>query len=115
MSVADDMSKYFRKVLDIGIGHVRATDNALLREHVGDDEDFPVTILEYHYGFLISAWHHSDGCDPFEVSEFEKNFLEVGFSKDLLALLKLAGEAGCLWLQLDQDGETVDGLPVFTW
>jgi hypothetical protein len=71
--------------------------------------------MEYRYGYLVAAWHHGDACTPEEVAQFEKDLLEVGFSKHLLALLKLAGEAGCLWLQLDRDGETVTGLPVFEW
>lgn len=110
-----DISKHLKKVLDIGIAHITATDNKLLREHIGDGEDFPVTILDYRYGFLVSAWHHCNAMESEEVEEFKKNFLEVGFSKDLLALLKLACEAGCLWLQLDQDGDVVEGLPVFQW
>jgi len=110
-----DLSKHIQKVLDIGTVHIPESDNGLLHDHVGDDEDFPVAILEYRFGYLISAWHHGEAREPEEIEEFEKNFLEVGFSKHLLALIKLAGEAGCNWLQLDRDGETVTGLPVFEW
>jgi hypothetical protein len=110
-----DLKPHIKTVLDIGIGHITEKDSKLLRRHVGDDEDFPVAIMEYQYGFLISAWHHSDSREPEEVEEFEKDFLEVGFSKEFLALIKLACGEGCNWLQLDRDGDTVDGLPVFKW
>ncbi len=110
-----DISKHFTKVLDVSISHITALDNDVLHDHVGDDDDFPVVVLDYRYGYLISAWHYSDSVDPYEIAEFEKNFLEEGFSKEFLALLKLAGEAGCLWLQLDHDGVPVPGLQEFSW
>lgn len=34
---------------------------------------------------------------------------------DLSAIRKLAEAAGCTWIMLDQDADTVDGLPVYDW
>lgn len=34
---------------------------------------------------------------------------------NLKPLLQLAIDNGCQWLEIDQDGNTIDGLPVFDW
>lgn len=87
-------------------GHVTEKDmNLLVRSGVND----PMCAYDLPYGALVALG------DPAEREERCREALAYGYSVAFIGLVKLAGEQGCGYLLLDQDGPIYDGLPTFDW
>jgi hypothetical protein len=108
----------FTKNLDVSTGHVSHNDMRLIGETAkahreqGIFAQPPTTLIVYDYeeGCFVFAAIEDDAAEEFYTS------LECqGMSPEFIALLKLAKQSGCKYLQLDRDGETYDNLPTFKW
>ena len=110
-----NLSALTERVLVVSLSHITSAENEILAAHQGDLEKEPQTILEYRFGYLVSAWHHYNQREPVEVAKFETDLKVLGLSKNYIALVRMAAHADCRWLQLDRDADVVPGLPVFEW
>jgi len=62
----------------------------------------PIAFAKGEYGWIIAI-----------LPDREEDFAR--WTDDLLAIRKLAIEAGCTWIMLDRDADTVEGLPTYDW
>jgi len=103
------------KNFDISLSHISKRDDELLLDTVmATKEDItpPTDLIVYEYeeGCFVFAAIEDDVAEDFYTT------LEgQGLSIEFIALLKLAKENGCKYLQLDRDGELYDNLPTFKW
>jgi hypothetical protein len=112
------MTPTITKVFDVSTCHVSGNDMRLTGETAKahrEDGIFakpPTDLIVYAYeeGCFVFAAIEDDVQEEFYTS------LECqGLSHEFIALLRLAKQFGCKFLQLDRDGETYDNLPTFKW
>ena len=112
------MTPTITKVFDVSTTHISPNDMRLIettaRAHreEGIFAKPPTTLIVYDY---------EEGCFVFAAIEDDEaeNFYTTleghGLSHEFIALLRLAKQFGCKFLQLDRDGEIYDNLPTFNW
>lgn len=93
---------YITKCLDASTGHIKKSDDDLLRTN---KDDCPVSFYPYEYGYFI----HVTG------NLSEKVITEYGFSREFFDMMKRANKLGCKFLQLDADGIQYNDTPHFDW
>lgn len=86
------------KMLTLSTAHIPESIAKSL-ETEPETDNFGLSVYPFAYGFWIHV--------PQEIPE---NTPEC-----LASCLRLAKENGCAWLQLDQDAEPLDELPVYDW
>lgn len=82
----------------VSTAHITRDDRDLLDDHV--------TLMIYEkedYGYFVRV---PSNLEEIDLSEYSQAF------RDLLAA---ADVAGCSWLEIDRDGDVIDGLPAFEW
>jgi len=106
------------KVLDASTKHVSPNDMRLIGETAKAHREQGIfakpptdlIVYEYEEGCFVFAAIEDDVAEDFYTT-LEAECLSIEF----IALLKLAKENGCKYLQLDRDGELYDNLPTFKW
>ncbi len=88
----------------------REDDDVLLR--IAGMVGTPVMVAASGYGYLISLMPH---CDDEQVASFKEHFTDAGLSSAFLQLWDVVRTNGFGLLQLDRDGDVIDGLPTFDW
>jgi hypothetical protein len=104
------------KYLDCSTSHVTKEENALLEaagelEEVGSSalkSALPMRVINHNYGWWVHAYD-----DDELIKDWDDKVREV--APNLLALLLEARKLGCYWINLDSDGEKLEGFPVFDW
>lgn len=86
------------KMLTLSTAHI-PEDVAKSLETEPETDNFGLSVYPFDYGFWIHVPHE----------------IPVSLPPSLAACLRLAKENGCTWLQLDQDAEPLDDLPVYDW
>lgn len=94
------------KFLDASTGYITYEDSLKLLE---DPESFPTRVIPHEYGWWINVSLEN---------EFEEKvllMLDYGYSEPFANLMRLAHKHSCCWINLDCDGEYVDGLGINDW
>lgn len=101
------MTLLINKVLDVSTAHIpEATNTALLYGMSELNGILPMTNWS-DYGWIIWTGGAPDSLDAFgEIAEQHP---------ELANLIRLCQDNGILYLQLDCDGEQIDGFPTFEW
>ena len=105
--------KNFSKVLLISTSNITRRDNEILRDRMSANDDHRV--MEYEYGYIVSAWTHYNEQEPGEIEAFEVYMTKLGFSDHYLKLLRHAAKQDCRWMNIDRDEDVLDGFPEFDW
>lgn len=88
------------KVLTLSTAHVTETTAKKLARYAETDSEMPVAYDLETYGWLVYTGDMSN---------------ETTWPDDLRTIVAFARNHSCLWIKLDRDGETVDGLPTYEW
>lgn len=88
-----------RKFLDVSTANLTEDEAAL----VGDTENIIYSV--HSHGMWV--WVAPDDVH-------DKGIAERGYP-NLVAVMKVARELDCPWINFDADAETLDGLPTFDW
>jgi hypothetical protein len=96
------------KFLDVSTGHITHEDSQYLS--IGYD-NFPARVIPHEYGWWINVpekklWEEESKADCMR---------KQGYSEGLISVLMFARNNDCWWVNLDCDGEYVDGLEIFEW
>lgn len=95
------------KFLGAGTSHITYEDSLKL---LNDPESFPTRVISHEYGWWIKVLLEK---------EFETEVILVmfahGYSESFANLMRLAHQQKCWWVNLDCDGEDVDGLDINNW
>jgi hypothetical protein len=94
-----------RKVFTVSTRHIRESDADWLMKHVKGTQDDAIFGGPNGYGWMI--WASSD-LDTVEL-------LHKGLSDEFVNLFHYAVRCEADWVQIDQDGPEVKGLPRFEW
>lgn len=86
------------KMLTLSTAHIPESVAKSL-ETEPETDNYGLSVYPFTYGFWIYV--------PSEIPSH--------LPPSLAACLRLAKENGCVWLQLDQDAEPLDILPVYDW
>lgn len=112
------------KATVLSTGHVTKQDGSLLEsfssgrgcrrpgtiEVLGTDTRHSMPRMESHtYGWFVFV------CQDADLQEQAKALALAGFSEEFVALYRTARKQGIQIIDLDRDGEEVDGLPRFDW
>ena len=109
------MTPTITKVFDVSTNHISKRDDEIIlaTSHAFKEGDVACTdliVYEYEEGCFIFAAIEDD-----VVEDFYTTLEGQGLSHEFIALLRLAKQFGCKYLQLDRDGEIYDNLPTFNW
>jgi len=109
------------KVADVSIRHIKKSDHDILVAHSNCDDGkpgkYPLTVLQYGYGFQVGAWlwNKNVGATQAERVQTARALLAAGHSDAFIVILRMAGMQGSKWLCLDCDGEEYNDLPSYGW
>ena len=93
--------------------HITKQDDALLnREDLSAFAIYVVKGGSISYGYLVYTGMDDDLENWLGTKKIAE---EAGFSQAFTALIDLARQSGCKFLQLDCDGVEYDDLPKFNW
>ena len=97
------------KFLDATTGHITYEDN---RKLLDDPISFPCRVIPHEYGWWINVpekklWIEEDPRAD--------RIRDQGYSEGLISMLIFARDNCCRWVNLDCDGEFVEGLKTFDW
>ena len=106
---------FIAKCFEANTCHISKKDDELIlaTSHAFKEGDVACTdliVYEYEEGCFIFAAIEDD-----VVEDFYTTLEGQGLSHEFIALLRLAKQFGCKYLQLDRDGEIYDNLPTFKW
>lgn len=94
------------KFLDASTGHITYEDSLKLLE---DPSAFPSRVIVHDYGWWINI----------KGKEFEDEVILAmrtrGYSEAFVRLMRLAYTQECWWINLDCDGDDIDGLEIIEW
>lgn len=93
--------------LDAGTCHITYEDSLLL---LNDPEGFPSRVIPHEYGWWINVLLEN----TFEEEKI-RVMLENGYSESFANLMRLAHKHNCCWINLDSDGDYVEGLEINDW
>jgi hypothetical protein len=96
------------RLLDCSTKHITLDDARMMDDEPAGSAPFPCLGVLNH-GYLLWV----PGLAEFE--EQAQSARESGFSDAFVALLKYASSLGVERVQLDSDGDELDGLPSFDW
>lgn len=86
-----------QKIMCASTSHMTEKDSILLSKKM-------INCIEYDSGFFVNTIMISP------------SFLKLrGFSKYFIELVKISHYKECKFLQLDRDGDEIDGLKTFEW
>ena len=100
------------KSMEACTSHITENDSKLL------DMDFvPLSVYKYEYGWFIHVNEESNYVEPLraELEGPEGTYKKDQFSEAFMALMRLAKENKCKFLQLDCDGTEYPDLPKYSW
>jgi hypothetical protein len=112
------------KCLDASTGHISYEDSILLDmvadndspEHKEFNPCLPI-VYKYDFGYFVYTYPNDNHIAEEEVGFADRvnDFIDRGFSKEFIALLKYARSLGCKYLQLDADGAIYAEFPMIEW
>ena len=92
---------------DASTGHITYADSLKLLEA---PDAFPSRVIPHEIGWWINV--------P-EVKLLEEDLIQpmkcAGYSERFINMIKMASKNGCWWINLDCDGEYVEGLEYNEW
>ena len=92
----------FKISLECSTAHISQCDSEML---TGEAPKAPV-LAEYEYGYFLFIPEEQD---------WEDEMSEVGYSTEIIELIKYAKKKGASILRLDRDAEIIEGLRTFSW
>jgi len=96
--------------LDLSTGHLSQNDFDILQEVANTKNgDFPFRVVDHEFGLLVFM------PPPVDLQEVLEELPESGISPNLLNVLDYAQELKCSLLNFDQDGGTIEQLPIYDW
>ena len=96
------------KFLDASTGHMTYEDSLKLLD---DPIAFPCPVIPHDYGW----WINVPGVKLWREEPIADQIREQGYSEDFISMLVFARDNCCWWVNLDCDGEFVEGLKNFDW
>lgn len=101
-------------MLDLSTGHITEEDSTKLYilKELATLRNSPIRIIAHQYGWFVNV---PEDKSVQERIERVIALIDAGFSEEFIVLYFMARDSGCSWINFDQDGETVDDLPVFDW
>lgn len=96
------------RMLVLSTAHItEETSECLDNSAISSEQRVPLHFAKGEYGFLIPII-------PFEPGDVEDRERWEAYP-DLAAIRAVAEAAGCSWIMLDRDADTVDGLSTYDW
>jgi hypothetical protein len=92
------------KFLGASTGYITYEDSLKLLDA---PEAFPSRVLPHEYGWWIST----ASIDSYRLEQMKQD----GYSEAFICLVKMAAGNDCWWINLDADGEDVEGLEQIEW
>ena len=92
------------KFLDASTGYITYEDSLKLLD---DPEAFTTRVIPHEYGWWIST----ASIEPYNLEQMKQD----GYSEAFIRLMKMAAKNDCWWINLDADGEDVEGLEQNEW
>jgi hypothetical protein len=95
------------KYLDISTGHITYEDSqTLLWKH----ESFPTRVIAHEYGWWICVYDKKT-----QKESVYPGMRKQGYSEAFIDMMRMAADANCSWINLDSDGDYLEGLETFDW
>ena len=106
--------------LDLSTSHITLKDSQILAEqsesesnHLALSPGVGFRIVNHEYGWWISVpnlkeWEETE-------AEFKTDVIDAGFSPAFADMILHAMNLNCFWINLDKDGEELEGLETFVW
>jgi len=96
------------KFMDAGTFHITYEDSLKLLE---DSGNFPTRVIPHEFGW----WIHVPEEKLWAEDSIADCMRAQGYSDAIISMLIFARDNDCWWVNLDCDGEFVEGLEVFKW
>ena len=96
------------KFLDAGTFYITYEDSVKLLD---DPVGFPTRVIPHDYGW----WINVPRIECLEEDGDLQQMKHDGYSDAFIRLMKMAAEHNCWWINLDSDGEDVEGLEQIEW
>lgn len=93
--------------LDASTGHITYEDSLKLLE---DPKGFPTRVIPHEFGWWIWVFPDENFKDSMLFFMRERNYSEA-----FIKLIKMAYVRHCWWINLDCDGDFIDGLEINDW
>ena len=95
------------KYLSVSTVHITQEDCQKLS---WPQEDLPIQVVAHENGWWIAVY------DKQTLKEYVFPCIrENGYSKAFINVIKMASKANCLWLNIDYNGDIVEGLSFCDW
>lgn len=110
----------FIKCLDCSTAHLAPRDVDILKNLATEMEDAEISysiprVANHAYGMTLFFGSLEEGTENEEYEMFRKECAKLGIGDSLEALLKYARANDCYMINLDGDGDVIDGLPTHEW
>lgn len=92
--------------LDLSTAHLTEGEMDAVAHNLPDRDDTGPRIIRHEYGAWVNV---PSGWDDAEKAELARLY------PNLAACIEHARSLGCLWINFDQDGDTIADLPAFEW
>ena len=94
--------------LDASTGHITYEDSLKLLD---DPTSLPCRVIPHEFGWWINVPEKKLWIEELIADEIR----EQGYSEGLISMLIFARDNCCCWVNVDSDGDFVEGLKIFDW
>lgn len=99
-----------QKFLDARTSYITYEDSLKL---LANPDNFPTRVISHEYGWIIHVPPWNDLRE--EDDDVLEQMLVAGYSQAFVTLMVYASKRDCWWINLDCDGEEVEGLLKHEW